>query len=204
MAENKKSFVLYADILPSIELLKDHEAGKLFKHILKYVNDEYPKDKQDPDNKMLNLAWQPIKKNLKADLKKWEQHKILRSEAGKKSGEIRRKKADEKRTKRTSVHSVEQTRTKRTVNVNVNVNDIYKENINKRKAEFNKLLAEHKEKYPEKMLKDFEGYWTEHGPNDKKMRYEKQTSFSIARRLTTWKGRSNGTYDNNDESYTPV
>ena len=198
MAENKKSFVLYADILPSIELLKDHEAGKLFKHILKYVNDEYPKDKQDPANKMLNLAWQPIKKNLKADLKKWEQHKILRSEAGKKSGEIRRQKAEDKRTKGTSVHSVEQTRTKRTVNVNVN--DIYKEKIYKRKTEFKKLLAEHHDKYPEQMLKDFESYWTEHGPNDKKMRYEKQTSFSITRRLITWLGRSNGTY----KSYTPT
>ena len=98
-------------------------------------------------------------------------------------------------------HSTKQSHT--IVSINKQYNNKQK-TMNKRKTEFNKLLAEHKEKYPEKMLDEFEGYWTEHGPNDKKMRYEKQTSFSIARRLSRWKSRSNGTYDNNDESYTPV
>ena len=51
------------------------------------------------------------------------------------------------------------------------------------------------------MLKDFFEYWTEHGPKDKKMRYEKQTSFDISRRLKTWMNRSNNNYNN---SYTPT
>lgn len=38
-----------------------------------------------------------------------------------------------------------------------------------------------------KFLNDFLSYWTEHGPNDKKMRYEKQTSFDPSRRMNTWK-----------------
>ena len=98
-------------------------------------------------------------------------------------------------------HSTKQSHTIVSINKQYNNKQV---TMNNRKAEFNKLLAEHKEKYPEKMLDEFESYWTEHGPNDKKMRFEKQTSFSIARRLSRWKSRSNGTYDNNDESYTPV
>jgi len=36
-------------------------------------------------------------------------------------------------------------------------------------------------------VKDFIEYWTEHGAIDRKMRFEKQTSFSVDRRLKTWK-----------------
>jgi hypothetical protein len=35
-------------------------------------------------------------------------------------------------------------------------------------------------------LKNFYEYWTEHGDNDKKMRFEKEKSFGINRRLGTW------------------
>lgn len=35
-------------------------------------------------------------------------------------------------------------------------------------------------------LDDFVEYWTEHGDNDKKMRFEKQKSFSTTRRVKTW------------------
>jgi hypothetical protein len=36
------------------------------------------------------------------------------------------------------------------------------------------------------MLNDFYEYWSEHGEKDKKMRFEKQKSFSIKARLTRW------------------
>ena len=36
------------------------------------------------------------------------------------------------------------------------------------------------------MLSDFFEYWTEHGEKDKKMRFEKEKSFGISRRLSTW------------------
>lgn len=41
--------------------------------------------------------------------------------------------------------------------------------------------------FDKEMLNEFLSYWTEHGEEDRKMRFEKQTSFSITRRLTTWK-----------------
>lgn len=49
--------------------------------------------------------------------------------------------------------------------------------------------------------KSFVEYWTEHGENDRKMRFEKQASFDIKRRLLTWKnnnynkGNKNSYYD---------
>jgi Txe/YoeB family toxin of Txe-Axe toxin-antitoxin module len=44
--------------------------------------------------------------------------------------------------------------------------------------------------YPDKMIEDFIEYWTEHGLNDKKARWEKEKSFGIGRRLSTWNSRN--------------
>ena len=69
-----------------------------------------------------------------------------------------------------------------------------KNDIKERKAEFKKLLAKHKDVYVLEMIKDFYEYWTEHSPNDKKLRFEKQTSFDVNRRLKTWLKNSKQTY----------
>jgi len=37
--------------------------------------------------------------------------------------------------------------------------------------------------------REFYEYWTEHGTNDKKMRFEKEKSFGVSRRVATWKKR---------------
>jgi len=42
-------------------------------------------------------------------------------------------------------------------------------------------------------------YWTERGENDRKMRFEKQASFDIKRRLLTWKSNN---YNNAKPTYT--
>jgi hypothetical protein len=68
MAKDKKGFILYADQRSIIELLDNETAGKLLKHIYSYVNDENPIS----DNAMLNLAFEPIKLQLKRDLKTYE------------------------------------------------------------------------------------------------------------------------------------
>lgn len=68
MAENKKSFVLYCNIIHTVNLLTDDEAGKLFKHVLAYVNDQNP----TTDDKTIQIVFEPIKQQLKIDLKKWE------------------------------------------------------------------------------------------------------------------------------------
>ncbi len=78
MAEGKKSFVLYCDQKHTIELLPDDIAGRLFKHIFRYVNDENPTS----DEILLQVAFEPIKQQLKRDLKDWEGELSIRSNSG--------------------------------------------------------------------------------------------------------------------------
>ena len=53
------------------------------------------------------------------------------------------------------------------------------------------------------MIEEFSEYWLEHSPNDKKMRYEKQVSFDVSRRLKTWFKNSNGSYTKDDRIIIP-
>lgn len=121
MAENKKSFVLYADLIKSIEHLTNEEKGILFNHLLLYVNDKNPV----LEDRLILTAWKPIELQLKRDLVKFEEVKAKRSEAGKRSAELRALKNNEQNaTNSTSVESAEQNATNSTDNVNDNVNVI--------------------------------------------------------------------------------
>lgn len=88
MAEGKKAFVLYCDLIHTVVKLTDEQAGDLFKHILKYVNDEDP----EPNNIITELTFEPVKQQLKRDLKRYEQKQTQRIEAGKRSAEARKAK----------------------------------------------------------------------------------------------------------------
>jgi uncharacterized protein YccT (UPF0319 family) len=68
MAKDKKSFLLYADQQSVFKQLPDEIAGQLIKHIFSYVNDENP----ITDNLIINIAFEPIKLQLKRDLQKYE------------------------------------------------------------------------------------------------------------------------------------
>lgn len=109
MAEGKQSFILYTDCKETVELLSDEQAGKLLKHILRYVNDENPIQ----DDKFVELVFTPIKLQLKRDLQKWDEIRADRSKAGKLSAEKRKQQAS---TKSTHVESVKQSSTNPTVN----------------------------------------------------------------------------------------
>jgi hypothetical protein len=116
MADNKKSFVLYCDLLHTVEKLPNEKAGELFKHILRYVNDLNP----ETDDILIDAVFEGVKQQLKRDLVKYEEKRKQRSEAGKKSAELRAKKRSTKPT------TVKSRSTNPTVNdnVTVNVNDI--------------------------------------------------------------------------------
>ena len=73
MAENKKSFLLYCDLLEVAKELDDKSRGELFLYILKYVNDLNP----EPPNELIKMLFIPIKQQLKRDLKKYEKPKII-------------------------------------------------------------------------------------------------------------------------------
>lgn len=127
MAKDKSSFVLYADYLETVSKLPDNKAGRLFKLILEYVNDKNP----TTDDLLLQVAFEPIKQQLKRDLKQWEQQLQKRSEAGKaggiKSGEKRRSKTKQNEAKRT-IASKNEANEADNVTVTVNVNDNVKGN----------------------------------------------------------------------------
>lgn len=78
MAKDKKSFILYVDQKDLWNKLPDEIAGKLIKHIYSYVSDENPIS----DDLMIEIAFEPIKQQLKRDLKLFEEKRVKRSEAG--------------------------------------------------------------------------------------------------------------------------
>ena len=177
MAENKKSFVLYTDSQGLVNQLPDDVAGRLFKHIYAYVNDENP----ITEELLLNIAFEPIKMQLKRDLTKWENQLEQRKQAGLKSAEVRKRNAT--KTNERSISSTDN------VNVNVNVNDINKDskaNLEIRTLAFKETLIPFKQKYSIDMLKDFFGYWTEPNKSNTKLKFELQQTWSISRRLETW------------------
>jgi hypothetical protein len=86
---------------------------------------------------------------------------------------------------------LKQTESKPEANKNININSNIENNntireLNDRKLTFYKSLAQFVKQYPKEMLRDFYEYWSEHGDKDKKMRFEKEKSFGIERRLKTW------------------
>lgn len=114
MAKDKKSFILYVDQKDLWNKLPDEIAGKLIKHIYAYVSDENP----ESEDLIVNIAFEPIKQQLKRDLKLFEEKRVKRSEAGIAGANKRWQTIanDSKRIKPIA---------KIADNVNVNDNDIY-------------------------------------------------------------------------------
>jgi hypothetical protein len=78
MAEDKKSFLLYADLIHTVKKLPKEKVGDLFLTILEYVNDMNP----TVDDILVDIAFEPIKQQLKRDLRHWEEKIEIRSENG--------------------------------------------------------------------------------------------------------------------------
>jgi len=68
MATGKKSAIIYTEWISIFESLTDEEAGKLIKHCFRYINDLNP----EPENRIIQLVFEPIKLSFKRDLKKYE------------------------------------------------------------------------------------------------------------------------------------
>jgi hypothetical protein len=170
MATDKKSFILYADLIHVIEKLTNEQAGILFKHVLRYVNDQNP---VAPDQ-FTEVIFEPIRQNLKRDLVKYENIR-------EKNQSNAKKRWDAVAFDRIPSDAYD------AVNVNVNDNDnIISNKIDDRKRSFYNSLRDYVKEYSKGMLREFYEYWTEHGPKDRKMRFEKEKSFDVSRRLKTW------------------
>lgn len=82
MAENKKAFVLYADILSTFDYLTMEQRGQVITWVLQYVNDMKP----EPLPGLLAAICEPIKQQLKRDLIKYETRAANSRKNGKKGG----------------------------------------------------------------------------------------------------------------------
>lgn len=65
--KEKKNFLLYKDMISSFEKLTNEEAGKLIKHIFRYVNCLNP----ITEDRITELMFEPIKQTLERDLDNW-------------------------------------------------------------------------------------------------------------------------------------
>ncbi len=193
MAIGKKSFILYTDQYSVIKQLPDDVAGKLLKTIYAYVNDENPQ----VDDLLLKIAFEPIKQQMKRDLKQWEETTESRSVTGRlggiKSGEIRRKQKEANEANALKSKQKEANEAVNvTVNDNVTVNEIKKESdksltLQERKDFFMNSLIEFVEEYSKETVRAFFDHWSESNENGKKMRFEMEKVFDRKKRLDTWK-----------------
>lgn len=122
MADNKKSFVLYADLISVVKKLveadrknKTNYGGELFLIILEYVNDLNP----IPVDFIIELAFEPIKLQLKRDLVKWSEFREKQSVNGARGGRPKKDLVNIENPKNPSLILESQ----KSLNVNVSVND---------------------------------------------------------------------------------
>ena len=209
MAENKKSFLLYCDLIHTIKHLSDEEAGEVFKWILQYVNDKQP----EPIKGLLAAVCEPIKQQLKRDLIKYEGIKQIKSDSGQ-LGNLKRWHKDiynrvinNKITLKEGIDIAKgRIAIKKVANIAVTVTDTVTDtdnvnDINKRKEEFKNSLSPFYDNYGPDLLNDFFSYWTEKNPKGKKMRFELEKVFDVTRRINTWEKRQkqfNKTDNNGD------
>jgi len=121
MANGKKSFILYCDLIDEIDHLTSEEKGILFQHILEYVNDMNPV----LEDRVLLSCWKPIRNKLKRDLKKFDEIKQKRAEAGAKGGKQKVANASKKKQSKANLAD--------SVNDNVNDSDSVSDNEIKEK-----------------------------------------------------------------------
>ena len=129
MNEEKKSFIIYTDIIENILDLSDAEAGILFKGLLKYSDTGI---EQTFEDRLVKHNYMTIRRQMNRDFEKWKGIKEARSRAGKlggaKKGNQNAKKDKTLQDDNTSVIKNKQNKqsqakqTKQAVNVNVNDN----------------------------------------------------------------------------------
>lgn len=124
MAKDKKSVLLYCDLIHTIEKMDNETAGKFFKHYLRYINDLNPKT----EDLLVDISFESVKQNLKRDLKKWE----VRAERSRENGKLGGRPSKEKEPIKPSglINNPTEPRKPDTVTVNVTDTVTVKDTVN--------------------------------------------------------------------------
>jgi hypothetical protein len=151
MAKDKKSFILYCDQQGLFNKLPDEIAGKLIKHIFAYVNDEDP----IASDLLLEIAFEPIKLQLKRDLRKYDDYIDKQRLNGAKGG--RPSKPTE-----TQITQPFFQEPKKADNVNGNENDNDNDNATNKKGFVKPTIEQLKEYMSEQGMNDIAENWLNH------------------------------------------
>ena len=81
--------------------------------------------------------------------------------------------------------------------------DTPNEALETRKHAFGEKLVPYIEQYGKALIREFFDYWTEHNENGRKMRFEKEKTFEISRRLARW-SKNNNNNNKSSKSSLPV
>lgn len=203
MAENKKGFVLYADIIHTVKKMTDEKAGILLKTILSYVNDE----DLVVDDIIVDLVFEPIKRQLKRDLEKYEEKKHRLSlngqKGGLKSGESR--KQTEAIASNASPNEAIDAEEPNNIVVRVSAGLTKEEKIAKRlerEKVFYDQIAVYAKQYDAKMLREFYDYWREPTKSERNMKWETEKTWSLDLRLKKWQSNDDK-WNNNRTANNP-
>jgi len=182
MAENKKGFVLYADQKLIFDDLTNEEAGTLIKHIFSYVNDENPV----LNDRLIDMAFKPIKLQLKRDLVKYETVRERNSVNARKRWDASASSGIPNDTKNADID--------KGIDKDKDINS-----IDIRKLKFADTLKPFLDKYGKEMIRKFYDYWTEPNKSNTKFKQELQKTWDVKRRLDSW---SSNNFDNKKQQHT--
>ena len=200
-----KTFLLYAEAAPQIDLLSDEEAGQLFKALFHYVADG---EELVTNNRVLAMTFAVFKAQIDRGATKYEEVCQKRREAANKKWEMYR--ANESNSMQMDANGC----TCIQVDTNVSNNNPKpkpnpkpqnkKESTKKkvdaataaarlegRKEDFYNSLIPFVTQYGKDMVRAFFDYWSEPNKSNSKMRYELERTWDLARRLGTWASREN-------------
>jgi len=147
----------------------DEEGGKL-KLISPSLNEERTKKDAERIGRAISGAMGGKAKNDKS-----KEASASKSLAKKEECHIEEKRREEKENKENGAENKVSTTTKKVIET--------------RKNEFGLDLKEFEPKFGRPLLLEFFNYWSEHGKKDKKMRFEKQTSWNLKARIIRWKAK---------------
>lgn len=207
MAQDKKSFLLYCDLIHTVEKMPIEKAGELFIHILRYVNDQNPKT----NDLIVDLTFEPIKQSLKRDLQKWESELENKSLGGR-FGNLKRWNLDlynkviakeisldeaELIVKNRIPSHTDQIPSHRIASIAVNVSDsdsvIVKENkidrivfIEKIQKDFYQSLTPFLKEFGKEVLREFYEYWSEPNKSKTKIKFQLEKTWDTRLRLLRW------------------